>query len=96
MWFITPPSMLSASMRMPAILGRAFVGDPQVLQLPILNVADQDGFIASAACDFGQGQALVPVGTQHDRRLGRTAAAQRERPVVDRAAFDENRIAGLP
>ena len=76
--------------------GFALVGDPQVLQLPVLDVADQDGFVVSAARDLGQGQALVPVGAQHDRRLGRTAAAQRERSVVDRAALDEDRVAGLP
>ena len=76
--------------------GRALVGDPQVLQLPVLDVADQDGLVVSAACDFGQGQAFVAVGAQYDRRLGRTAAAQRERSVVDRAALDENRVAGLP
>ena len=76
--------------------GFALVGDPQVLQLPVLDVSDQDGFVVSAARDLGQGQALVPIGAQHDRRLGRAAAAQREHTVEDRAAHDEDLIAGLP
>jgi len=72
------------------------VGDFQILQHPVLHVADQNGLVASAACDFGQRQAFVAVGPEDDRRFGRSAAAERERAVVDRTPFDEDRVTGLP
>ena len=74
----------------------SLVGDFQVLQLPVLHVADQNRLVASAARNLGQRQALVTVGAEDDRGLGRSAAAERERAVIDRTPFDEDRVAGLP